>query len=435
MEPRSDRNFLPIKAKTSGAATNCYDVAGNLTSLDVPASLLAEATMVLDAASRSLSPLPAVLFHGLIPVSTFGLLSFISSTSLFLWLTFRLISWRCKSAVKGPINQFLFLIYNLLFADIQQAIAFVLNIHALRHNAIEVGTSMCFAQGWFVSTGDLASSVFICAIAVHTFFGVVKDYRLPTVAFYCCIAGLWTFVYVMALIGPLVHRHDFYVRASAWCWINGAYQNERLWLHYFWIFLCMFSSVLIYATIFVYLRARSRREDMSSQMIHHATPLMILYPVIYIVCTAPLAIGRIAALAGNEVSLVYFCVAGSMIACNGWLDVLLYATTRADIVFTAYPPSDDIGLETFAFMGKGHTFGTVTTVEAGPRGASRLGGGRRSQGGDSVENLYGLDKIKVKGEVTVSVDDGRGIRQRTAEHSAVEIENSWDRPSRKSSQT
>lgn len=62
MEPRSDRNFLSIKAKTSGAATNFYGVVGNLTFLDVPTSLLAEATMVLDAASRSLSPLPAVLF-------------------------------------------------------------------------------------------------------------------------------------------------------------------------------------------------------------------------------------------------------------------------------------------------------------------------------------------------------------------------------------
>ncbi|OBT81758.1 hypothetical protein VE02_09748 [Pseudogymnoascus sp. 03VT05] len=359
--------------------------------------------MALDAASRSLSPLPTVLSHGLIPVSTFGLLSFICSTSLFLWLTFRLISWRHKSAVKGPINQFLFLIYNLLFADIQQAIAFVLNIHALRHDAIEVGTSICFAQG----------CVFICAIAIHTFFGIVKDYRLPTVAFYCCIAGLWTFVYVMALIGPLVHRHDFYIRASAWVFPVTPFsyfptdsaksagsmmttKNERLWLHYFWIFVCVFSSVLIYATIFIYLRARSRGEDISSQMIHHETPLMILYPFIYIVCTAPLAIGRIAVLAGNEVSLAYFCVAGT------------------NIVFTAYPPSDDIGLETFAFMGKGHTFGTVTTVEAGPRGASRLGGGRTSQGGDSAENLYGLDKIKVKGEQRTSMD---WIRSRLRERS------------------
>lgn len=155
---------------------------------------------------------------------------------------------------------------------------------------------------------------------------------------------------------------------------------------------------------------------------------MILYPIVYVVCTAPLAIGRIAALAGNDVSLGYFCVAGSMIACNGWLDVLLYATTRADIVFTSYPPSDSIGLETFAFMGKGHTFGTITTVEARQKGGSRLGG-RRSQGGDSVENLYGLDEIRIKGEVTVSVNDKR---HGAVERSRIETDTGWDRMSRKS---
>lgn len=167
----------------------------------------------------------------------------------------------------------------------------------------------------------------------------------------------------------------------------------------------MFSSVLIYATIFVYLRTRPRVHNISSSAVHGSAPLMILYPIIYLVCTAPLAIGRIVALAGKEVSLGYFCVAGSMIACNGWLDALLYTTTRADIVFSTYPPSEDIGLDTFAFMGKGHSFGTVTTVEAGQRGVSRLAGGRRSQGGDSVENLYGLDAIRIEGEVTVSVDN------------------------------
>ena len=72
--------------------------------------------MTLDAASRTLSPLPPVLAHGLIPLSTLGLLSFVFSTSLFIYLTFRLISWWRKSAVKTPLNQFLFLIYNLLLA-------------------------------------------------------------------------------------------------------------------------------------------------------------------------------------------------------------------------------------------------------------------------------------------------------------------------------
>jgi hypothetical protein len=191
----------------------------------------------------------------------------------------------------------------------------------------------------------------------------------------------------------------------------------------------MFSSILMYSAIFIWLRSRSRSLDIS---LGRATPLMILYPVIYVVCTAPLAIGRIAALAGNQISLGYFCVAGSMIACNGWLDVLLYTGTRADIVYSAYPPTENIGLDTFAFMGKGHNFGTVTTVEAGQRAASRLQGGRRSQGGDSVENLYGLEEIRIKGEVTVSVDDKI---HGTMERSRIETDNAWDRTSRKSSQT
>ncbi len=171
---------------------------------------------MLDVDSQTLAPLPDVLSHGLVAVSTFGLLSFFCSTSLFFFLTWRLISWRPKNEPDSPPNQFLLLIYNLLLADMQQAVAFLLNITALRNNGIYVGTPTCFAQGWFVSTGDLASSVFICAIACHTWMGVVKEYRLPTPAFYCCIGALWTFVYIMAAIGPIIHGRDFYVRASAW---------------------------------------------------------------------------------------------------------------------------------------------------------------------------------------------------------------------------
>lgn len=114
-------------------------------------------------------------------------------------------------------------------ADIQQAIAFLLNISALKNNAIEVGTTLCFAQGWFVSTGDLASSVFICAIALHTFLAVMRDYRMPSVVFYSWIAGLWGFVYLMALLGPVLHREDFYVRAAAWvCFLEPASPTLQL---------------------------------------------------------------------------------------------------------------------------------------------------------------------------------------------------------------
>ncbi len=174
----------------------------------------------LSTDSRTLAPLPLVLSQGLVAVSTFGFLSFFFSTSLFLFLTYRLVSWRRKSGSQTPTNQFLVLIYNLVLADIQQSLAFLLNVSSLRHNALEVGTRTCWAQGWFVSTGDLASSVWIFAIAVHTFLGVVKGYQLPSTQFYSAIAGLWIFVYTMAVIGAAMHPNDLYVRAGAWVCIT-----------------------------------------------------------------------------------------------------------------------------------------------------------------------------------------------------------------------
>jgi hypothetical protein len=56
-------------------------------------------------------------------------------------------------------------------------------------------------------------------------------------------------------------------------------------------------------------------------------------------------------MAGNKVPLSYFCFAGVMIASAGWLDVVLYSSTRRAIVFSGEaPPSQDTGIGTFAFM-------------------------------------------------------------------------------------
>jgi hypothetical protein len=182
--------------------------------------------MQLDEESGTLSPLPEVLSHGLVAVSFFAFLSFFCSTSLLFYLTWRMISWKRKSGSGVQMNQFLFLVYNLLFADIQQSIAFLLNASALSKHAIVVESPTCFAQGWFVSTGDLSSSVFICAIAIHTFMSVVKEYRLPESLFYGWIGSLWAFIYLMAILGPAMHGRDFYVRASAWVRLHSYHSRD-----------------------------------------------------------------------------------------------------------------------------------------------------------------------------------------------------------------
>jgi hypothetical protein len=95
--------------------------------------------------------------------------------------------------------------------------------------------------------------------------------------------------------------------------------------------------------------------------------LMVIYPLIYVVCTLPLASARMVSMAGHTPSLSHFCVAGAMITSNGWLDVLLYTMTRRIMLFTDDPPEEGTGVETFTvpFFGETKRFGTTTVIEGG----------------------------------------------------------------------
>jgi len=317
--------------------------------------------------SSTLDPLPSTLQRGLPVVAFFGLLSLASSGFLFLFLTVRLVGWWRKGQLRQGANQFFILIYNLLLADIQQATAFALSTVWVAKNKIEVGTTTCWANGWFVSVGDLASGVFIFSIALHTFVAVVKGRTVSDRTFYLWLLGCWAFVYAMAIV--TVGRHtDVYVRAGAWCWVDQRFENDRLWLHYVWIFIAMFGTVVIYALIYLSIYSRltissaENRSELTSTK--RAAKWMIIYPIVYIVCTLPLAGGRMAAMTGIQVPYWYYCLAGAAITSCGWLDVLLYALTRRVLIFSKEPPPiTEYGLNTFGWWHGSTFYGTTTTIE------------------------------------------------------------------------
>lgn len=222
------------------------------------------ASMPLAIESDDLTPLPYAHRQGLIAVAVLASLSFGLCAIALLYLTYKLIRWHIKTRwrrtpecgagsvdlslglaerhftrttddgaqnrrrrtskekEKKPYpNQFLVLIYNLLLADLHQAGAFLLNGVWARKNSIEVQNPACFLQGWLVSTGDLSSSCFITAIAVHTYLAIVWNYRPPQRLLYLTIVGLWIFDYTLAILGPVTTNNGakqggFYVRAAAW---------------------------------------------------------------------------------------------------------------------------------------------------------------------------------------------------------------------------
>ncbi|KAG6364068.1 hypothetical protein INS49_009171 [Diaporthe citri] len=431
--------------------------------------------MGLSAESSSLDVLPPVLHHGLRAVVLLSSLSLISSSLLFTHLTLKLIRYCIKKrrteaqaqALQGsrnktfrpvsmdlelvleqanlgpvsrsqrvpkpaaksepeqcpPPNQFVVLFHSLLLADLHQAIAFFLNIVWVARDGIFAESPACWAQGLFISNGDLASSCFIFSIALHTYLSLVREYRPPQMALYAWVAGTWVFVYVVGLAGIVFTNNGrdvggYFVRASAWCWINEEYEELRLVTHYLYIFLAIVCTSLLYFAIFFSLRARlvhqksgvvpsngqgqrpalrhkasllsvmstsslpsssPRESQVDKQCLinadHH--PAFLIYPLIYVLCTMPLAIGRIAAMTGVDVPLGLFCAAGALIVSNGWLDVLLWGTTRHTIVFGRLEDADALGLDTFDFMRtpSDRRFGNFVWVQ----GASDMPTGRSDE--------------------------------------------------------
>ena len=211
------------------------------------------------------------------------------------------------------------------------------------------------------------------------------------------------------------------------CWVNVSYETYRLVLHYLFIFISLAVTSILYTLIFFTLRARSGgRSRLPSSPRNNAIPdtdsshfssssssrkhtnlhmttmtttttddqqeipsaasisghhnAFLLYPVIYVVCTAPLALGRIVSMAAIPVPISYFCAAGALIASNGWLDVLLWGLTRRRLLFCADVDTEESGLDTFAFMRTppNRRYGNIVWVEGGGGAARPCEANRRA---------------------------------------------------------
>lgn len=124
---------------------------------------------------NSLDPMPETFQKGLIPLVIFAMASLISVSALLCFITWKMFGWRRSYREFVGGNQYILLIYNLLIADLQQSIAFVISFHWLKLQKILAPTPACFIQAWFLHIGDVASGFFVLAIAVHTWLGQCRN--------------------------------------------------------------------------------------------------------------------------------------------------------------------------------------------------------------------------------------------------------------------
>ncbi|CAL3970186.1 unnamed protein product [Diplocarpon coronariae] len=317
-----------------------------------------------------LDPLPLEIRNGMIAMGIFGLVSSVSTFGLLVFITYRMVFWRKYYDHSIASNQIFVLIYNLLLADFQQALSFIISFYWISQNKLEGPSNVCFLQGWLIQIGDVSSGIWVLAIAVHTLFNLVYQRTLRHRDFVIAVVLLWAFSLFLTVIGPILSHDDFFVPAGAWCWINEKHEAERLYLHYLWIFIAQLGSLVIYISIYFFLRSRiatssrlrnatisSSPEDasggphkgastttttimstghnsfaVSRNRIMRTARYMVVYPFAYVFLTLPLAFGRISSMAGKRPPLIFFLVSGTLMASCGIIDVLLYLSTRKALV-------------------------------------------------------------------------------------------------------
>lgn len=90
----------------------------------------------------------------------------------------------------------------------------------------------------------------------------------------------------------------------------------------------------------------ARRESEAPQKSGYH-PAFLVYPFIYLICIAPLVIGRISIILGYDLGISFFAFAGSILAANGLFNSALWTTT---ILFSAPDDMLATGLDRFSFM-------------------------------------------------------------------------------------
>ncbi|KAF2104027.1 hypothetical protein NA57DRAFT_70241 [Rhizodiscina lignyota] len=286
-------------------------------------------------------PYPASVFKlnrdlhiGMYPLGLIAVLSVLATTAMISYLIWQMVVTRNRKGYRLYQRQLYILYFNLLVADFLQALSFLFSFHWEAVDAILAPTGACWAQGWLLHLGDVASGMFVFLIAVHTSLSLVRWRREMTYGLFVLFVLLaWFFCLVMATLPPIIRGKKCYAKAAAWCWINVEFENDRLWSHYVWIFFFEFGTVFLYGAVAWKLRKHLRifkAVSGQSSTLERQQKYMLIYPTIYVILTLPLAASRMWTMShhGKAASDPVMIIAGCLITSCGWMDALMYSLTR-----------------------------------------------------------------------------------------------------------
>ena len=163
-----------------------------------------------------INPLPSLQRNGLIAVSTLGMISLLCTISLLSFFTYRFIFWRKYYRRYIGYNQYVVLVYNLVLADLQMSLGFIMSLRWVSTNSLHASDAACFLQGIWLQIGDPMSGMFVLAIAVHTFLHVSLGYQVPHRVLIATVVALWALGVALTIIPIGSYGRYVFYPAVAW---------------------------------------------------------------------------------------------------------------------------------------------------------------------------------------------------------------------------
>lgn len=146
----------------------------------------------------------------------------------------------------------------------------------------------------------------------------------------------------------------------------------RLFVHYLYVIICLLVTIVLYIAIYIALLRQTRLKERFPNLELKHKRAFLIYPLAFVLCTLPHTVGRIATMAGVDVPVRYYSFAGVMMTSNGFLDCLIFGSTRHEIIFgsTEQVAAKSTGLETFSFIRTPPSrFGNEVRIQGGPSNA------------------------------------------------------------------
>jgi len=247
---------------------------------------------------------------------------------------------------QGPTDIYMF---SLFAFDLLQAMGGILDVR-WAHNGIVTTGPYCTAQGIVQQTGELGVALTTLVLAVHTFVAAMWRVGLQARGFAFGLVGIvCIFIALWVAIGASIHR-NYETPTPYWCWLSPHYPAQRLAGEYIWMWVALFTSVLLYIPLYFWTEGRLSVDPERWYRFHTRNPRsgveyaqrraslgMLLYPVAYAFVVLPTSASRWSQFEHNNVPSAATFFGAALFNISGAINVLLLWVVRPNLLLLTRP--------------------------------------------------------------------------------------------------